>query len=812
MKHFLLITWFALICLGFTNVGISQSKILAKGWYDQDQNSVAIRWISANFIQMKHANIYGYTILRVQTHSVNGTELSLQDLNSSLISYQVLPYTTSQWQPLLSQDSSKVAAAKFLLSNLPIMVNGEELIDADSLTERKLFHAYHAHETQESQYNFTLMLADQDFDIAKGLALGFVDSLVTPGAKYRYTITLNQKNIFVQNFSLGQYPYSGVLEISADSISSLAAPTELTAQTGDKNISLTWSVSGIEDSYTYYNIYRSVNAGDFIKVNETPYIYMSQDTNSHLVTYKDSIPQNGIPYTYRVRGLSPFGGEGPYSDPVTVTGVPDPLPLAIEIKNLEMIHDSLVIVWETYSKKDSLVPDLTLVTGYEIVHSADLKAPPVLVKHFNGSNTKTGTLANAADGYYFVEAIDSFGYRYPSIPHLFQGVDSIAPSQPSGLTAELKADGTARLRWQASTEADLAGYRVFYSYHPDGPYTQMTSDNVTATEYVTKSLTDNANAKVYYKIKAIDKRDNTSLLSDQALLVLPDVSGPSKPVLSHAIPRPEGIRIGWSLSKDEDLDRHVLQRRVSEAVEWTDILEISNGVSYPALPITQAEVNPSRYVDTTKLQLRYYEYRLEAYDSTGNSSVSDIITIKPYDDGNRGEIRTFEAVIVKKMDDYIPNVPMQGTSGISQTNLTNTNIGVNNQGLVQGSMKSNGLVAKLNWEYDTAFPSSLETFSIYQKTSPPPIPGRPSEVPQTPFVLIKTISAQQAAQIALLNNGSGYMFFVEGLNPTKLINPVNNPSNESIKSPVILDAYQYKVIANHKGGGKSTESVTPLTK
>jgi len=70
---------------------------------------------------------------------------------------------------------------------------------------------------------------------------------------------------------------------------------------------------------------------------------------------------------------------------------------------------------------------------------------------------------------------------------------------------------------------------------------------------------------------------------------------------------------------------------------------------------------------------------------------------------------------------------------------------------------------------------------------------------------------QHASQIAVLNHGGGYMFFVEGLNPSKLINPVNNPSNESIKSPVILDTYLYKVIANHKGGGKSTESVTPLT-
>ncbi len=73
-------------------------------------------------------------------------------------------------------------------------------------------------------------------------------------------------------------------------------------------------------------------------------------------------------------------------------------------------------------------------------------------------------------------------------------------------------------------------------------------------------------------------------------------------------------------------------------------------------------------------------------------------------------------------------------------------------------------------------------------------------------------TAQQAAQIAILNHGNGYMFFIEGLNPSKLINLVNNPSNDNIKSPVILDAYQYKVIANHKGGGKSTESVTPLTK
>jgi len=79
-------------------------------------------------------------------------------------------------------------------------------------------------------------------------------------------------------------------------------------------------------------------------------------------------------------------------------------------------------------------------------------------------------------------------------------------------------------------------------------------------------------------------------------------------------------------------------------------------------------------------------------------------------------------------------------------------------------------------------------------------------------VLIKTVSAQQAAQIAHLNDGSGYMFFVEGLHPSKIIDPVNNPSNDTIKSPVILDTYLYKVIANHKGGGKSTEAITPLTK
>ena len=54
-----------------------------------------------------------------------------------------------------------------------------------------LLHAYHAHETQESQYNFTLMLADQDFDIARGLGLAFKDNAVISGFTYRYIISLN---------------------------------------------------------------------------------------------------------------------------------------------------------------------------------------------------------------------------------------------------------------------------------------------------------------------------------------------------------------------------------------------------------------------------------------------------------------------------------------------------------------------------------------------------------------------------------------------------------------------------------------------
>jgi uncharacterized protein len=810
MKNFLIFKWHVISILLFLSLtSYAQNAIQIKGVYDKE-SQIRLRWAPPTYKQLKHARQYGFEIEKTKI-SEQGNPVPLDEQVVEIIT--VMPYTsTDQWESsnVSSEDAN---VARELMTDFGYKADEESTpVPYDQITDKKLVHAVQNHETLKNQFAYTLLLADRSMDIAIGLGLAYIDGNIEGNSVYKYRINLGNLVEYISQYSELDFD-AGIAEINTNLESNaLPVPHTLTAEPSDKKVRLSWSISGFENVYSFFNIYRSENNGAFVRVNQNPYVFMSQDESAVIVSYKDSIPQNGIPYTYRVRGLSPFGGEGPYSDPVTVTGVPDPLPLAIEIKKIETIDDSLVIVWETYSKKDSLPPVLSTITGYEIVHSADLKAPPVLAKRINGSNIKTGTLANAADGYYFVEAIDSFGYRYPSVPHLFQGVDSIAPSQPSGLTAELKADGTARLRWQASTEADLAGYRVFYSYHPDGPYTQMTSENVTATEYVTKSLTDNANAKVYYKIKAIDKRDNTSLLSDQALLILPDVSGPSKPVLSHALPRPEGIRIGWSLSKDDDLDRHVLQRRVSEAVEWTDIVTISQGASYPALPITPAEVNPSRYVDTTKLQLRYYEYRLEAYDSTGNSSVSDIITIKPYDDGNRGEIRTFEAVIVKKMDDYIPNVPMQGTSGISQSNLSNTNIGVNNQGLVQGAMKSNGLVAKLNWEYNTAFPSSLETFSIYQKTSPPPLPGRPSEVPQTPFVLIKTVSAQQASQIAILNHGNGYMFFIEGLNPSKLINPVNNPSNKKIESPVILDTYLYKVIANHKVGGKSTESVTSLTK
>ena len=95
--------------------------------------------------------------------------------------------------------------------------------------------------------------------------------------------------------------------------------------------------------------------------------------------------------------------------------------------------------------------------------------------------------------------------------------DRISPAQPKGLTAQANA-ASVTLRWTENTESDLAGYMIIR--------TEKESDewNTIARMVTTNRFTDNTcrqGVTYLYKVKAIDKAQNRSMLASEVVEATP---------------------------------------------------------------------------------------------------------------------------------------------------------------------------------------------------------------------------------------------------------------------------------------------------
>lgn len=92
------------------------------------------------------------------------------------------------------------------------------------------------------------------------------------------------------------------------------------------------------------------------------------------------------------------------------------------------------------------------------------------------------------------------------------GLDATAPGAPTSILAEDR-NGALVLTWNASSDADVAGYNV-YRYSPDpareNAYVKINGAIVTGTEYM---VTDATADPSWYRIKAVDTSANASAAS-----------------------------------------------------------------------------------------------------------------------------------------------------------------------------------------------------------------------------------------------------------------------------------------------------------
>ncbi|MBK8652450.1 MAG: hypothetical protein IPN20_00550 [Haliscomenobacter sp.] len=163
--------------------------------------------------------------------------------------------------------------------------------------------------------------------------------------------------------------------------------------------------------------------------------------------------------------------------------------------------------------------------------------------------------------YYLVKAVDLFDREVESISLLGQPEDRTPPVQVSGLSGSVTPLGAVSLQWTANPDDDLYGYRVYRAGQLEAEYVQVSEGTVSENAFSTQIAMNTLAEKAYFRVRAVDFRDNLGALSDPLELALPDVMPPAPPHLASVEPVKDGVKAVWSPSPSEDVTHYEVQRR-----------------------------------------------------------------------------------------------------------------------------------------------------------------------------------------------------------------------------------------------------------
>lgn len=704
------------------------------------EEKVTLRWMPTSDALFDEGILKGYKVTRYTLKEEGRvlTPLESRETEKVVTGSAIKAYTSTKWSSLPNEYEAKDVIRKLLYTND---------LDYQNQDGGSLLDAVQGQRHQENRTFTLMMLAEQEMEYAKGLALMVEDFEVTPNHEYAYMVGID-----------GSDENQGFVSVLYDQKIDLPIPAISSAIGGDKTVTLTWDVADLRKTYSYYNIERSSNGTTFEVVNDEPFIFIGdQEIDVTEAMYTDSIPMNNRDVFYRIVGLSPFGYESKSSDAIKAQGRDPRLDFQMKIDTFYENENGLAFEWSIPAEFSSYMGEFNLLTMTKI----DAPALPINTAGLPGGTRKFVVTQPQTDAYYILEGKDKNNYSYRSIAVLAQLKDTIPPAKPLGLAGEIRRDGKVSLTWDENTEADLDGYTILYSNGSDGDYQQLTSGLLQNSNYVGQiDPTFNAE-KIYYRVKAADTRFNLSEPSEALELARPDLSPPSAPLLARVLPKLNQIRIAWRLSGSTDVVRYELQRKPGDGTSWTTIKSFTPANAPGDLPLVGGENFPSQYVDSKKLEAKPYNYRLVAEDDAGNLASSSIKTVRPFESQIMGKIKQYGLNVMTVTDlptiDPTPN----GGSGKPQTGIF------------------------VHWQYQSFKMSTLKEFKIYRKVEYIGTNSFDSNSESTgKFTVIGTINPDLATVIGDFLGGGGFGYFDV---------PEKKDSKEEMK-------ITYKIIAYHTDG------------
>jgi len=552
--------------------------------YMVDGDSILLRWAPMNYAQWKTMNTKGICL---QRYIIDKQQKAPLLEGSDTI--RILPY--EKWQPIVDTSDQAAIVAQAIFG---------ETFSINS-AKTSIFQLIDLAREQENRYTFSMLMACQDFNLARYMALGAIQK-INAAKMYYY-------KVFILSENAGNRTDTAYLFVDVKMNSKLPEVQEFYCHYKNNQVRITWPKLVNEDFYNNYEIERSKDSINFIKLTKNIFVNPDITGRDPDYTYIDTLSVANSKYYYRIRGINSFGRYSPYSKIRTVraysplTEKPEIDTMYFDNKNLLNIKWSFPQSLDTINKGFHVLISKNINSDYELV-TKDLLPPDtrvIQIKHFKPVN------------YIIVAAYDHGNNAIFSLPKMIQRTDSIPPIVPSGLTGKSLKNGVVDITWNKNQEDDITGYRVFYSTEINKEYTQITRELLTDNKFSYKFPLNWLNHQVFIKVLAEDVFFNYSSLTEPIAVTLPDTIKPSSAIIYNYKTGDDGNSIEWNNSSSNDLKENYLLRANSEG---TDTLLNFRGD------------NIKKFIDKDIHAEGKYIYYIVSVDSSLNKAYSNKVSLR----------------------------------------------------------------------------------------------------------------------------------------------------------------------------------------
>ncbi len=590
-----------------------------------EKDRIILRWAPGNYSFFRQGVDEGYIIER-RAFTINPyKEFSDEtDVDGDFkVIKTVLPWTEDEWKAN-AKDTGDVYAGVAM----QIQLSGE----ANPKTSDEVSQISTYYEDQQRRFAFALLAADFSETAALGLGLRYNDTDVKPGYYYEYRIRY------------ANLP-EGLKQDTVEAWADMTIPYEAHVvdhcflESSDQAITVYWTRHN-DQFFTAYDIERSTDKVNWKKLNRKPWItsLFEAETPNFFV---DSIDNNSQIYYYRVRGYTLFADMGKYSEIMSDKGVDQTPPAPAWGVKAEDMGGYVALEWEAMPNEPDFdgfyVERSDAANGFFERISEKL---PADARQF--ADLMPDQLSQ---NYYRVVTIDKLGNEAPSFSDLGYILDSMPPSIPVGLRGEIDTFGRVNLDWTPGPEADIIGYRVYWSNDKETEFTQLTGDVIPGINFTDSIKVKTLNEEIYYRIVAVDHRFNHSEYSQILTIKKPDLVPPSAALIYDYEVKNKSLTINWHPSSSDDVEAQEIFRKLGSN-EWKSVNKTKN-------------IQVDSLFDENLKEGQTYSYKIVTYDDANNSSESQTLNVTIPNDGLK-ETKMVATVVTNQKEATLTWQTIQG--------------------------------------------------------------------------------------------------------------------------------------------------------